>query len=187
MDFISHALMGKIISLPQKSKKSIFWIIFFSVLPDIPLIPFYFILGYENNRKFFIPLNSDWTNASLTHPFLTVFSEEIFHSFLFAFLIILPLILVFKLPKAAFLAYFIHIIVDIPTHTNQWAIKPFYPFSFSFSGFTDAWAWPIKYIIISWIILLIIIIVFNIFLKLFFKNKNSSKIFFLNKFLNKKL
>jgi membrane-bound metal-dependent hydrolase YbcI (DUF457 family) len=169
MDIISHALIGRVISttVSRNSRKpKIAWFIFFSILADIPFIPYYLILGYENRRQFFIPLNSDWIGASISHPFLDLFLREIFHSFVFTFLVIFPLVWLFKLPKGVFLVYLIHLLIDIPTHSGEWAIKPFYPFSnYSINGFTDAWSWPIKYMITSWIIILMIIIFLEIFLK----------------------
>lgn len=157
MDTISHALIGGIISLPQKIRKSVLRIIFFSVLPDLPLIPFYIFLGYINKRAFLIPHNSDWIGATKLYPILNSF-YEISHSLFFLLLIILPLVIYFKLPKMAFFAYLIHIAVDLPTHTGEWAIKLFYPFNYSFNGFTNSWAWPIYIMAISWLFLAIIII-----------------------------
>lgn len=170
MDVISHALIGRAISLPEKSKKQVFWIIFFSLLPDFFLIPFYIFLGYVNKRPFLIPYNSDWDGIRNLYPFLNSL-QEIGHSFLFAFLIILPIILYFKLSKTAFYAYLIHIAIDLPTHTGEWAVKPFYPFNYSFYGFTDAWSWPIIYMAISWLILIIMIFIINYLLK---KRLNSN-------------
>lgn len=158
MDIITHALTGKIIALPQKSKRTDFWTILFSLLPDASLIPFYLTLGYINGRAFFIPHNSDWNGARNLYPFLNSI-QEISHSFVFAFLIILPIILLFKLPKIAFLGYLAHIILDLPSHTGEWAIKPFYPLNYSIEGFTDAWSWPLYSMAISWIICFIIFII----------------------------
>ncbi len=152
MDVISHGLIGKIISFGDK-KESAFWPVLFSIIPDFVLVPFYFILGWENKRPFFFPHNSDWTGTTITHPFLTSL-YDISHSFLFLFIIILPVILIFKLPKISFLAYFFHIIIDIPTHTGEFAIKMFYPLKFEISGFTDAWEWPIPYMLALWAVLL---------------------------------
>jgi len=191
MDLISHILVGKIISLSFKKKSQIkkkkekkdffaflkkkknsllFWCLFFSIAPDLLQPVFYFFLGCENNRFLFIPQNSDWSGARSRHPFLSVFTIDIPHSFLFAFLIILPLILIFKLPKRSFLAYLFHILADIPTHTGEWAIKVFYPFNFSFNGFTDAWAWSLNYMFSAWLVLIGIIIAFNFLKARFFNN-----------------
>ena len=161
MDIISHGLIGKIISTPENDKRNIFWIIFFSVLPDFFLVPLYFVLGYENNRFLLFPKNADWIGASASHAFLYSF-YDLSHSFIIAFIIVLPIILLFKLPKLAFIAYLFHILVDLPTHTGEWAIKIFYPLNnYSVKGFTDAWEWPIKYMAVAWLILAILIIAFR--------------------------
>jgi membrane-bound metal-dependent hydrolase YbcI (DUF457 family) len=164
MDTISHILMGKAISIPEKSRKSTFWTIFFSLLPDLSLVPFFIYLGYINKRMFFIPHNSDWEGIRNLYPVLNSI-QEIGHSFLFAFLIILPIIILFKLPKIAFGGYLLHLFVDLPTHTGEWAVKPFYPFNYSVEGFTDAWSWPLYAMVISWIILSIAIVILNRFYK----------------------
>lgn len=158
MDIISHALIGKIFSGFKKNPfLSHLWIIFFSFAADLTQIPFFIYLGYLNSRPFFYPALSDWNGARALHPFLNTI-YEIPHSFFFAFLIILPLILIFKLPKLAFFSYLFHLIADLPTHTKgEWAMKPFYPFQWEFGGFTNAWAWPILAMALSWIILAIII------------------------------
>jgi len=170
MDIVSHILIGKILSF-NKKKKAQFWAMFFSLLPDLSQIPFYLVLGYENARPFLFPLNSDWIGARQLHPILSALWEAP-HSLFFAILIILPIIIFFKLPKIAFFSYVIHLIVDIPTHSGEWAIKIFYPIDYTINGFTDAWAWPVWGFILSWIILISIVIVLNRFLKL--KNDNSS-------------
>jgi len=158
MDEISHALIGRIISInPKNSKKDVFWTIFFSVLPDIPFIAFYVFLIYINGR---FPLNSDWINATSLYPNLNIITNLIPHSLVFAFLIILPIVFLFKLPKLALYAYVIHILIDIPTHTGEWSSKIFYPLSnYGINGLTSAWQWPIKYMFISWLVLILVIIV----------------------------
>lgn len=160
MDIVSHALIGKIISIPQKSKRATFWTIFFSLLPDVSLTPFYVFLGIINKRPFLIAYNSDWQGARNLYPVLD-FIQSMGHSFLFALIIILPIIIIFKLPKIAFWAYIIHLLLDLPTHTEEWGVKPFYPFNYTVYGFTDAWSWPLYIMAISWIVLTAIIILVN--------------------------
>jgi len=157
MDFISHALIGKIFCYFDKKAKGKNWIIIlFSVLPDIVLIPFYIILGKENERFLWIAQNQDWAGSSISHPILTN-SYNTTHSIFFALLIILPIVLALKLPKFAFWAYLSHIIIDVFTHTGEWTIKLFFPYNFNIDGFSNAWAWPISTMIIPWAILSLII------------------------------
>jgi membrane-bound metal-dependent hydrolase YbcI (DUF457 family) len=164
MDIISHLLIGNAISLPCSNKKCRFWVIFFSILPDISQIPFYIFLGYINKRLFFFPLNSDWVGAKIAHP---VFSAlwEIPHSIFFALLIILPVILIFKIPKLAFASYLVHIFLDFFTHTGEWTLKPFYPLNYTLQGFTDAWAWSLPILLFSWAVIIIITLIITPFFK----------------------
>jgi len=165
MDVISHILIGKIISFSDRKNKSAgFFAMLFSFLPDLSQIPFYIYLGLENARPFLFPKNGDWNNARAIHPFLTALWEAP-HSFFFAFLIILPVIIFFKIPKIAFFAYLLHLIIDIPTHAGEWAVKPFYPFNFVINGFTNAWSWPALSFFSSWLILSLIIILLSFFFK----------------------
>jgi membrane-bound metal-dependent hydrolase YbcI (DUF457 family) len=161
MDIISHALIGKIFCYFDKKAKGKNWlVILFSIIPDFALIPFYIILGKENQRFLWIAQNQDWIGSSITHPILTNI-YNITHSIFFALLIILPVVLIFKMPKSAFFAYLSHIIIDIFTHTGEWTIKIFYPLNFNLDGFSDAWQWPFYLMIVSWIILLSIIFLLN--------------------------
>lgn len=160
MDFISHILIGRIISF-NKTKIAQIWAMFFSFFPDFTQIPFFIYLGYINARPFFYPKIADWQGARALHPFLTTI-YEIPHSFFFLFLIILPVILIFKLPKISFFAYFFHLFADVFTHKGgEWAMKPFYPFDYAFNGFTDAWSWPVWAFAVSWLVLISIIIILN--------------------------
>lgn len=156
MDILSHILIGKIISFNLSATDQI-WAMLFSFLPDLGHIPFYLLLGHKNKRLFWFPKNSDWLGSRASHPVLTAI-WHIQHSFFFLFLIILPAVIFFKIPIIAFLAYGLHLLIDIPTHTGEWSIKPFYPFDFKISGITDAWTWPVWGFILSWIILGIIIL-----------------------------
>ena len=160
MDFLSHILVGKIISSYQK-KTAQLWAMFFSFLPDLFQLPAYIYLGYINNRPFFIPQNVDWNHTRNAYPFLHAITWEIPHSVFFLLLIILPIVFYFKLPKVAFLAYFTHILIDIPSHADEWALKPFYPLNYTFSGFTNAWAWPLYYMFLSWAALFLIIVLLH--------------------------
>lgn len=172
MDIISHVLIGRIISF-NKNRLAQIWTMFFSYLPDLFQLPAYIYLGYINNRMFLIPKNIDWNHTRDLYPVLHAFTWEIPHSVFFVLLVILPIILYFKLAKITFFAYFTHILIDIPLHEGEWALKPFYPINYSINGFANAWSWPAQTFIFSWIILVFIIIALNIFLK--YKNKKNDR------------
>jgi len=158
MDFISHALIGWIICLLSGANSNeSFWIIFFSVIPDIVLIPVYIIMGRENKRFLWIAKNGDWTESNLKHPVWAAIYDAT-HSLFFALLVIYPFVLFSNLPILGLIAYLIHIAVDIFGHKEKWAIKIFYPLKFKIKGFSNAWAWPVWALAISWGILLAIII-----------------------------
>lgn len=175
MDIISHILIGKIVSFfDRKTKRAGFWTILFSFFPDLFQLPAYIYLGYINNRFFLIPKNIDWDHARNLYPLLHAFTWEIPHSIFFLFLIIFPAVLYFKLPKIAFFAYFLHIIIDIPSHAGEWAIKPFYPINYTINGFANAWAWPFKTFFYSWIFLVLIIILLSFFFRKKKKHADAS-------------
>jgi len=171
MDIISHALIGKIFCFFDKKVKGLnpktnknWVVIFFAMLPDFVLIPFYAILGKENERFLWIAQNQDWVGSSIAHPLLTDI-YNVTHSVFFASLIILPVVLILKLRKSAFFVYLTHIFIDIFTHRGEWTTKFLFPYDFNINGFTNAWAWPVVSMIISWIILWAIILYLNIFFK----------------------
>lgn len=169
MDILSHLLIGLILaSLLRCNRKKTFLIMLFSIIPDLFQIPLYLYVGYENARFLWIPLSVDWIGFRLVHPILSLL-WEIPHSFFFAMLVGSLVVFVFKLPKEVFLAYVLHLVIDIFTHSGEWALKPFYPFSYVINGFTDVWAWPLYAIIISWILLSLILIGLKIY---FPPNKN---------------
>ncbi|HQK63545.1 MAG TPA: hypothetical protein PLF16_00140 [Candidatus Staskawiczbacteria bacterium] len=158
MDIVSHALIGWIICLLAGAHvPQAFWIILFSVIADIVLIPAYIILGKNNKRFLWIAKNGDWHGLAEKHPFLAT-AYDITHSLFFAVVIIYPAVIVFGLPKLAFAAYLSHLAVDIFSHKKEWAIKIFYPFKFKINGFSDVWAWPVYFMAISWAVLLAMIL-----------------------------
>jgi hypothetical protein len=158
MDLVSHVLVGKVFQTASKlnSLKEKFIVISFAFIPDIPVLFVYLLLGRANNRPYWIPYNSDWIGVREAHPWWAAM-WEIPHSIFFLLLIIVPLVLYFKWPKIAIFSYFSHIFLDAFTHTGEWRLKPFYPFNFMINGFTDAWAWPLQYMVVSWIFLVIMI------------------------------
>lgn len=138
--------------LAKTNAQDSLWIILFSIIPDIVLMPSYIILGKENKRFLWIAKNEDWAEISKNHPVLSQL-YDITHSLLFA-IIIYPVFVIFGLPILAFVSYLLHLAVDIFSHKQEWAIKIFYPFRFKINGFSDAWAWPVYFMAISWLILL---------------------------------
>lgn len=172
MDIVSHAILGGAINLGLKepqTRKKILTNIIFALLPDFSLFFVFFYVGFINNRPFLIPFNSDWNGFRSASPMLTAL-WEIPHSFFFALIIILPIILILKLPKTAFWAYCSHIFTDLFTHAGEWAVKPFFPFSYEFNGFTNAWAWNFSSMTFLWVMILASIFILNFLYKKTSKN-----------------
>lgn len=158
MDVFSHALVGNIFKEASRvdSFRAKLIIVLFAFVPDLPgLFIVYPLLGHEHGRPFWFPYNSDWVGAHAAHP-LWAAIWEVPHSLFFLAFVIAPLVLWFKWPKIAIVSYLSHILLDLPTHTGEWAERPFYPINITVTGFTDAWAWPLSYWICSWLVLLAI-------------------------------
>jgi len=158
MDLISHVLVGNVFKeagrLNSLTNKAV--VVLFAFLPDIPvLLLMYPLLGHANGRPYWIPYNSDWVGVRATHPIWTA-TWEIPHSLFFLLLVIFPLVFWLKLPRIAIASYLSHILLDLPTHTGEWGVKPLYPMSFIVNGFTDAWAWPFSYMLLSWLVLVVV-------------------------------
>lgn len=160
MDIVSHAIIGRAVVTPKSTRKEASIIVFFAILPDIFQIPTYIFLGYVNNRFLFFPHNDDWIGFRDAYPHWSQL-WEIPHSLFFLIAIIWPVMVWLKLPKVVMLAYFLHIFVDIFTHTGEWAVKPFYPLNFTIEGFTDAWAWHFYFYPISWVLLGVVVIILD--------------------------
>ncbi len=155
VDFISHALIGWIISIFAKlNKKDTYVVVLFSFLPDIIHSVLYFYVGFISGRPFFIPHASDWVGLRDTSIAAVLFND-IPHSLFFLLLVIVPIVLYFKLTKIAIVGYLSHILFDIVSHTGEWASKPFYPFSLTISGLADVWVWPIFSLSLLWIYIIL--------------------------------
>jgi hypothetical protein len=158
MDIISHGLVGNVFKEFDRSGswKDKAVIVAFAFLADVPvMLLMYPLLGREHGRAFWIPRDLDWVGARAAHP-VWAMSWEVPHSIFFWLLVIIPLVFWLRLPKLAILSYLSHILLDLPTHTGEWGVKPFYPFGYMVNGFTDAWAWPISYMAVAWAVLLAI-------------------------------
>ncbi len=157
MDIISHGLIGCLIGQFDKSAspKKVLGVGFAAMLPDFFQIPYYLVLGYLNNRPYWIPKNSDWIGFRGKLPMLDLV-WDVPHSLFFLFLVVLPLVYYFRLGIVIFLGYLSHIIVDLPTHTGEWNVRYFFPFQYTINGVTDAWSWGLTSLVISWVVLAIL-------------------------------
>ncbi len=160
MDLVSHALIGKIFQVSSKlaNFRAKFIVVLFAVVPDFPVLLVYLLLGREKGRPYWIPHSLDWIGIREAHPIWSAM-WEVPHSLLFLILVVCPLVLWRRWPRIAIAAYLSHVLVDLPAHTGEWAVKPFYPFGLRVDGFTDAWAWPLRYLVLSWLLLMVIVLV----------------------------
>jgi hypothetical protein len=155
MDLVSHGLMGSFAATFQRSGQShpSWWITAFAVLPDLPVLAVYLLLGRSLDRPLWIPRETDWAGVRAAHPVWPAM-WEIPHSFFFVLLVVVPVVYLLHLPRLSIAAYLSHLFLDLFTHTGEWAIKPFFPLSGRFDGFTDAWKWPLPYMIVSWLVVI---------------------------------
>lgn len=162
MDVVSHVLVGKLFQVSSRpaSWKHKLIVISFAFLPDLPVVFVYLLLGHEKGRAFWIAHNADWIGIRAAHPVWSAM-WEVPHSLFFVLLVIVPLVFCFRWPKIAIASYLSHIVLDVFTHTGEWRVKPLYPLSYMFDGFTDAWTWPLTYMALSWMALLALILAVN--------------------------
>lgn len=145
--------MGKLVAPKNTLRRESLLFMTFGALPDLFQIPLYLFVGYMSARPYFFPLTEDWEGIRDSFPSWMLL-WELPHSLLFALFIIFPLIYIFNLPLKLILAYVLHIVVDIFTHSGEWSVKPFFPYDLTIEGFTDAWSWnPLLYPV-SWLVIL---------------------------------
>ncbi len=159
MDIISHALTGRLLVPKSANRRDKWSVCLFGALPDVFQLPLYAYLGVRNGRPLGIPLNEDW--AGFRSSPLVAALWEIPHSILFLIAVVVPLVCILRLNRVLIGAYALHIGVDVFTHSGEWAVKPLYPLQVAFSGFTDAWMWPLYQWLLSWMALAILIILKN--------------------------
>lgn len=152
MDIVSHGLVGALCRYAGKRQGSLAGAALFGIMPDIPVLFVYALLGRENGRRFWIPQNSDWDGVREAHPIWTAMWDIPTSLTFFAFIVI-PVLLYLRLPWVYGLAYLSHVVLDVLTHTGEWAVRVFYPVPLAVEGFTDAWSWHPAYWLACWAIL----------------------------------
>ncbi len=139
MDIISHGLWGGI-ALGRKNKKDFWWSFAFGVMPDL------FSFGILTVATVFgFSARPDWgghpTNASI--PAYVHSLYNVTHS-LIVFAVVFAIVwLVRRKPFLPMLAWGLHVLMDIPTHSTEFFPTPFlWPFStFKVNGIP--WSHPI--------------------------------------------
>ncbi len=138
MDVFSHGFWGGLFF--GKNRRLLFWAVLFGVLPDV--IAFSPLLFYAYNGHFVLGSQPDMSMYPQT--ILTLYS--ITHSLVIAIPIYFFIRFFNRELSYAFLAWPLHILFDIPTHTADYFPTPFlYPISnFHISGIS--WSQPYFFI-----------------------------------------
>ncbi|HRE25946.1 MAG TPA: hypothetical protein PK954_04880 [Anaerolineales bacterium] len=157
MDIVSHALVGRLLASRETPPKETALLMGAAALPDLFQIPLYAYLGYLKARPFWIPENADWIGFRAAQPDW-VLLWDIPHSVLFFVAAVVPLVLLLKMNRLVVLAYASHLVIDLFTHTGEWAVRPFWPHPLLVEGFTDAWAWNPIWFLVAWLILGLLIV-----------------------------
>ncbi len=156
MDFVTHSLTGFLLGEAKRySAIEKGEIIFWSVLPDLVQIPLYYYLGKKNHRFLYWPLPEDWDGLPSRRPDLWLI-WLVPHSLPFFLLFVAPLILLLRRPRMCLVAYLLHLVMDLPSHTGEFSMKPFYPLKYEISGIVDAWKWPWHYMFSVWVVLVFV-------------------------------
>lgn len=157
MDFISHGLWGGI-AFGRKSERFFLFAFLFGIMPDVlsfGILTFMRIFGIAGGPDWSKGHPEMWQIPKIVHDMYNVT-----HSlFVFAFVFAVVLIVTRKIFWPMF-AWFLHILMDIPTHSLRFFPTPFlWPFSdYKFDGV----GWGHPYIFYPNIVILLII--YSIFL-----------------------
>ncbi len=158
MDIPSHAIISYgLAALAHATPSTVIATTIAGVIPDLPQTVLYFRVGFVNHRKFWIPEHDDWRTGGAfrkNNPGWSAF-YDVPHSSIFWAGIIVPIAFLSHLSILVPCAYLLHIILDCFTHTNEWAIKPLYPFSWKLAGFTDVWLWSFHEWLATWVVLFV--------------------------------
>ncbi|MEK7531848.1 MAG: hypothetical protein AAB545_02915 [Patescibacteria group bacterium] len=122
MDILSHGLYGSI-AFGRRNRKSFWLAFFFGIAPDLFSFGIFFaerILGFASGP--------DWKNGPPDPNTIPSYVDSLYnitHS-LIIFAIVFGFVwLLRKKPLWEFLAWPLHILVDIPTHSSQFFPTPF--------------------------------------------------------------
>lgn len=166
MDIISHGLWGGVI-LGREKRKIFLWSFVFSILPDLLSEGTMFSLIYFGA--------SNMPSFEQGHPNITEFPlyaqnfYNVTHSLVIFAIVFVLIWLIRKKPFLPLIAWGIHILIDIPTHSLNLFPTPFlWPVSnFKFNGI----AWDNLIILIPNVVLLLIFYGIWLYRK---KNLNSN-------------
>lgn len=122
MDIVSHGLWGGI-AFGRKNKKSFWLSFFFGVMPDLFSFGPFFVTSVLGISKW--PRYSTEPGNELLIPEYVKHLYNTTHSFLIFLAVFFLVWLIFKRPVMELLAWGVHIIFDIFTHSYQFFPTPF--------------------------------------------------------------
>jgi len=147
VDILSHALIGAIIAQfclwrmeNERTRRRLVVIgALLAMAPDLTNIPLYLHVGSLNERFLWLPYHSDWNGYRANHPWM-VLGWEISHS------LVIAAFGVWLLRRKGYaiwpaLCWASHSLVDILSHTGEWATVPLWPLYIQIEGFADPWKW----------------------------------------------
>ena len=152
MDTITHALIGLICGeiAPEKIKHRRKIGLLFGMMPDIAAI---FILhpylGWKLGYDIPFALPNDFVEHRYILDHWTYHLWLLTHSLVFWIIVFFPFWKKSNEIKLATVAYFSHILADIPSHSGIYGLEPLYPIPYVFDGWFDAWLWSIWPITLS--------------------------------------
>jgi len=138
MDIITHAATGVLLSTAFDDPMAKAACITASVVPDVTLAPIYRHI-YQKKKDPNIIKHVGCPKTPLPQKTLTLY--WLAHSFIpIGFIFLVSLFLKNPVLIAFCVGYLSHLFWDIPTHTNDYACRPLYPFSEKkWEGVGDWW------------------------------------------------
>jgi membrane-bound metal-dependent hydrolase YbcI (DUF457 family) len=165
MDIISHGLWGGII-FGRENKKDFFWAFVIGVAPDL------FSFGiFTAMRTLGLASGPDWGNGVPNASLIPVYVHSLYnftHSLIVFALVFALVTIIRRKPFIPMLAWFLHILMDIPTHSTRFFPTPFlWPIStYKINGIP--WSHPV-------IFFSDIVILFILYIWFFVINKKIKK------------
>jgi len=165
MDILSHALIGAIVAqlclwrMEDETVRRRLVVVgaLLAMAPDIANIPLYLHVGSMNDRFLWVPYHSDWVGYRAGHVWM-VLGWEVTHSLVIA---VFGAWLLYRRGYAIWpaLCWASHSIVDILSHTGEWATVPLWPLYIQIEGFADPWKWtPVGWAISNAVIFIVFIL-----------------------------
>ena len=149
MDVLFHGLVGAIIGecAPKSIKNRRTKGALAAMSPDLANIPLYLYLGMKTDSFMWIPsADAFYENVWILEHWSWML-WNISHSFLFLGLILAPIIYRSRHSNLISVGYLSHLLLDIPSHSGVWSVKPMWPIGGYSPGWFDAWAWNAEQIL----------------------------------------